>query len=473
MIRERLWIKFMAGLAAVVVLGGAVLYMSINLSTRRMYETLARESDVAAAEALARIFGRYYEQTGSWRGFERYFREFTAPGGGPMPGPMGGPMGGMMMRRLGVFSRIVLTGPEGRVLLDTNRRLQGTFHPPGHIEKGVPVRAHGRLVGYLFVGTMIEPALEPVEREFLAMVNRTVIITVIAVLAAALVVTGFLVRRITGPLGRIETGAARVGSGDFSARVPVTSRDELGRVAGRFNEMAASLEEADIWRNRLISDSAHELRTPMSLIQGRLEMMLDGVYDIDRQNVKRVYDEALHMAELIEELKTLSDADRGSLVTKRVSVDLGNLAQRAVDSFRVRTEEKGIHLGLNKAESPVVIDADEGKIYQVLLNVIGNAVGYTPEGGSVEVRISPAAVRTGTARTGGEISVADTGPGVPEDKLEKIFERFFRMEETRSREHGGRGLGLAISKAIVESHGGTIRASNRPSGGLDIRILLP
>ncbi|MFP4562110.1 MAG: ATP-binding protein [Spirochaetia bacterium] len=471
--RGGLGFKFMAAFAAVIITGGAVMYTVINLSTRRQYQTLARESDIAAAEALSRLFAGYYEQTGSWKGVERFFRLLTEREERVDEGPGGhmrGPRGGMMMRRLGVFSRIVLIGPRGGVVFDSRGSLAGSFHPPRHIERGVPVRAFGSVVGRLFVGTMVEPALDPVERRFLKQVNVMVIIILSVVLAAALLITGFLVRRITGPLKKIERASEKIGSGDFSARVSVANRDELGRVAGRFNRMAASLEEAEIWRRQLISDSAHELRTPMSLIQGRLEMMLEGVYDIDRENVTRVYEEARHMTDLIEELKSLSDADRGELLSRRGPVDVNRLTERAAESFRSRTEARGIRLETRPMSDAAVVEGDEGKLYQVVLNVIGNAVRFTSDGGSIEVRTGREATGKGS---GVFISIADTGPGVPRDKLDRIFDRFYRVDEARNREHGGRGLGLAISKAIVESHGGTIRALNCPAGGLEIRIFLP
>lgn len=480
--RGKLGFKFMAAFAAVIIIGGAVLFTVINLSTRSQYETLARESDIAAAEALSRLFAGYYEQSGSWEGVGRLLRLLTdgeeaprpleGPEGpeGRMRGPMGGPMGGMMMRRLGIFSRIVLTGPRGRVIFDSRGILEGSFHPPRHIERGVPVRVFGSVAGYLFVGTMVEPALDPVEQQFLSTVKRTVIVTLSAVLAAALLITGLLVRQITGPLKKMEEASERIGSGDFSARVTVSSRDELGRVAGRFNRMAASLEEAEIWRSRLISDSAHELRTPMSLIQGRLEMMLEGVYEISRETIAKVHEEARHMAALIEELKDLSDADRGELLSQREPVDVNRLVERALESFRVRTDDRGIALEMRTTADTARVDADAGKIYQVLLNVIGNSVRYTPEGGCIEVRTSRRKIGGGT---GVSISVADTGPGVPADKLDRIFDRFYRVDEARNREHGGRGLGLAISKAIVESHGGAVTAVNRPAGGLEVRVTLP
>jgi signal transduction histidine kinase len=176
------------------------------------------------------------------------------------------------------------------------------------------------------------------------------------------------------------------------------------------------------------------------------------------------------MTDLIEELKSLSDADRGDLLPRHETVDVRRLSERAVESFRSRTEARSIRLESLPLSDSAVVEGDEGKLFQVLLNVLGNAVRFTPDGGSIEVRTgrSPAGRDEGVF-----LSVADTGPGVPEDKLDRIFDRFYRIDEARNREHGGRGLGLAISKAIVESHGGTIRAFNRPAGGLEIRIYLP
>ena len=234
----------------------------------------------------------------------------------------------------------------------------------------------------------------------------------------------------------------------------------MRRLGRSFNEMTARLQASDDQRRRLLADVTHELRTPLSVIQGNLEGISDGVYAADEQHLAPVLEETRVMARLLDDLQMLSTADAGALRLDREPTDLGALAGEVVAAFQPRAAEAGVVLS-SAPSSLADIDVDALRIRQVLENLVANALRHTPAGGTVTIRLS---------REEGGISVAvsDTGTGIPADELDSIFDRY-----TRSADSGGSGLGLAIAKSLVEAHGGSIRADSATGHGTTIRLLLP
>jgi signal transduction histidine kinase len=361
----------------------------------------------------------------------------------------------------------------------------------------MPVRitdgSAGRAVAFLYVGSMIGPVLEPADRAFLRSVNRSVFLTTVLVVMLAAGLGTILVINITSPIWSLHAASKRIGQGDLSARAGKDGssrmksgataagkrnssrgsqrRDELGELTEQFNSMADSLEKAAESRKRIIADTAHELRTPVSLIQGKLEMILEGIYSPDRDTLSALYEETKLLAGLIEELQQLADADAGSLFLKKGPVSLSSLMEHAAEMFAPEMKKKGIIFSFPSPQSgepfeEFPVRADPRKITQVIANLLSNAVRHTPEGGSVEAVLDQS---SGEVR----LSVANSGPPIPEDKLESVFDRFYRLDEGRSRKEGGAGLGLAICKVIVEAHGGRIWAENIRSFGVRFTFSLP
>jgi len=281
-----------------------------------------------------------------------------------------------------------------------------------------------------------------------------------ALFILGLMVIGRSVRRMAGPIGEVMEAADRVADGDYSARVSAQGPGEVRRLGRSFNEMTARLQASDDQRRRLLADVTHELRTPLSVIQGNLEGISDGVYAADEQHLAPVLEETRVMARLLDDLQMLSTADAGALRLDREPTDLGALAGEVVAAFQPRAAEAGVVLS-SAPSSLADIDVDALRIRQVLENLVANALRHTPAGGTVTIRLS---------REEGGISVAvsDTGTGIPADELDSIFDRY-----TRSADSGGSGLGLAIAKSLVEAHGGSIRADSATGHGTTIRLLLP
>ena len=282
----------------------------------------------------------------------------------------------------------------------------------------------------------------------------------LAVFVGAIWLIARSVRRMLGPIGDVLEAAERVADGDYSARVDPRGPREVRRLGRTFNEMTARIEASDGERRRLLADVTHELRTPLSVVQGNLEGIVDGVYAADEERIGIVLDETRLLARLLDDLQTLSTADSGGLRLAREDTDLGALAADVVAAFTPRAQAAAIRLSAAADGAPRA-DVDPFRLRQVLENLVANALRVTPPAGEV-------AVTAAEAESGAEIMVSDTGPGIPEDELEAVFDRY-----TRAADSGGSGLGLAIARSLVEAHGGAISAERRDEGGTTVRVRLP
>jgi two-component system sensor histidine kinase BaeS len=277
---------------------------------------------------------------------------------------------------------------------------------------------------------------------------------------AGLVLVGRSVRRMFGPIGEVMEAADRVAGGDYSTRVSARGPGEVRRLGHAFNEMTTRLQVSDDQRRRLLADVTHELRTPLAVVQGNLEAMVDGVHALDEEHLLTVLEETRVMARLLDDLQTLSTADAGALRLDLEPTDLAAVAAEVVSAFAPTAGLAGVTLTSVGGELPE-IDADPLRVRQVLDNLVANAVRHTPAGGEVTIRL----MRDERAIV---VAVEDSGRGIPEDQLDTLFDRY-----SRSADSGGSGLGLAIAKSLVEVHGGSIEAANAGEQGAVIRFRLP
>jgi two-component system, OmpR family, sensor histidine kinase BaeS len=283
---------------------------------------------------------------------------------------------------------------------------------------------------------------------------------VLLVLVLGVWLVGRSVRRTLGPIGDVMEAADRVADGDYATRVEPRGPGEVRRLGRAFNEMAARLQANEDQRRRLLADVTHELRTPLSVVHGNLEGMADGVYEPDAERLGAVIEQTRVMARLLDDLQTLSTAEAGSLRLEREPTDLEALAADVVAAFGPRAAAAGVEV-VTEADGVAVLEVDGVRIRQVLENLVTNALRHTPAGGRVAIRLAQVDDAV-------EIAVADTGPGIPAEQLETVFDRY-----ARSADSGGTGLGLAIARSLVEAHRGSIRAESPPGGGATIRLRLP
>ena len=331
-------------------------------------------------------------------------------------------------------------------------------------------------------------------------------------LALPLLAVGLAVRTFRGiarPLADVMAAADAVAQGDLSVRVPVHGRGEFDRLAESFNRMVEELERADQQRRNLTADVAHELRTPLHIIQGNLEGILDDVYEPTAEHIGATLDETRSLARLVDDLRTLSLAEAGQLPLVWEPVDVIELLADVGTSFSGQAEAAGIDLRVEPAlpvpstvEGPVpstvegslpngadgdpstmTVTADVGRLDQVLGNLIANALRYTPAGGTITLRAEPVLSPStslgidsaeGPVQDGVRITVCDTGEGIPAEDLPYIFDRFWRGDRSRSHAGGaGSGLGLAIARQLVWAHGGRIGVESQPGQGTTFTVELP
>jgi two-component system sensor histidine kinase BaeS len=390
------------------------------------------------------------------------------PGGAPDNDRMRDMMGDMMMGRrdwnretLGL-DRLVITDTAGTVLWNNSEYREDILSPEGR--RSVAIRHRGRNVGYLYLGRMIPDIAGPPEISLIRSVGVVTWIVAGFVFLIALALGSLLTRHIIRPVKILNRAAGDVESGRLDTRVPDSRKDEMGDLSRSFNSMTASLESADRQRRRLVADSAHELRTPVSLIRARIEMMEEGVYPMDAVNLAALSDEAQRLSRLVDELKLLSELESPVYTPDIETVELGGLLKDAVSAAEPVARREGLVISTSFDEA-LYASVDRDHLHRLAANLISNALRHA-EG---QIRVS-AARRNREVK----IMVEDDGPGIPEDWREKVFERYFRGDASRNRESGGSGLGLAICLEIARAHRGTITVGESESlGGAEFSLTIP
>ncbi len=366
------------------------------------------------------------------------------------------------------FTNWVLIGTDGRVYA------AGTNYPGplgealvriDNLEIHVPLRVDGVVVGELVTFGGIS-SFNDLAIDVLGQVGLVFMILFAILAFFAGLVAYQLARRYVDPLADVIAAAQLVAGGRLSARAPVRGTGDLRVLNDSFNHMADALERSDRERRELLADVAHELRTPLSIVQGRLEGMVDGIYDLTPESIAPALEETYLLERLVEDLRTLTLAESGTLRFDTQPIQIADVARRVVDVFQAPAAEHGVSLHLEAAEPAPTVEADPIRMEQIIGNLVDNGLRYTPAGGRVELSVFAVDGHV-------HLSIADTGPGVPEAEVARIFDRFWRGEKSRARVAGGAGLGLAIVRQLVEAQGGATHASLRSEGGLVITVAFP
>nr|WP_092070422.1 HAMP domain-containing sensor histidine kinase [Dendrosporobacter quercicolus]NSL48241.1 HAMP domain-containing histidine kinase [Dendrosporobacter quercicolus DSM 1736]SDM10273.1 Signal transduction histidine kinase [Dendrosporobacter quercicolus] len=307
------------------------------------------------------------------------------------------------------------------------------------------------------------------EQVFLASVHRSLIWVGLALIVAAFGASFALARSITIPLRKLATAVEQIEKGNFEQHIAVESQDEVGHLAMAINRMNDALNQNNRLRQRLLADVAHELRTPLSVIQGNLEGMLEGVVDINQTQLSSLYDETVHLNRLIKDLRDLSLAEAGQLLLERQLTDINQLIDKVVHMLEPQAEEKAIVFANHLQPVPAVL-VDAGRINQILYNLLTNALRHTPRQGQISITT---ALTTEAGQQWLKVTVADNGTGISAEDLPFIFNHFYRADKARDRRSGGSGIGLAIVKQLADVHGGKVTVESTRGLGSSFAVYLP
>lgn len=466
---NRLWVRLSLafGLVTLAAVVAAAVLANMQVSTDfRQYVFHNQMLQSTLPPALA----DYYASHGSWAGVEELLSTMRGPGMGMGQGQgqgNGNSQGqgrGMMM---GQGGGLLLADAAGQVVYNASGDNLGSRLPQQALADALPVTLQGQTIGYLTSATPGNQVALTAEAEaFLSQVNRSLlqaglIAGILGVLLGVLIARG-----LAAPLGRLADAARRIARGHLDERVPVTGATEIADLAGAFNEMSAHLEEAEQLRRNMVADIAHELRTPLSVVQGNLRAILDDVYPLEKEEIASIYDETLVLNRLISDLRELAQAEAGQLSLNLQPTQLTTLVEGMADRFRELAREKNIALTTTLPSQLPSLSADEDRLKQVLHNFLSNALRHTPPGGSIEIKAEalPGQVR---------VSVRDSGSGIAPEDLPRVFDRFYRADKSRARDQGGSGLGLAISRQLIRAHSGEVGADSTPNHGSEFWFTLP
>jgi signal transduction histidine kinase len=430
-------------LVVVVTIGATFFFIyQTTRSEIRQFEERAEDMRVGRIEVE---LSQYYYQQGSWEGIQPFVEQW-----GNIHG-----------------ERIILTDNQGTVVADSQGELLGEPYQPDTQGRVILPPWERGAIGTFYVASEPPPGVGLISLQILyRSIGRFFLWGGLVAVAIAVALAFLLSRRTLAPVRALTSAAERLGRGDFSQRVQIKDKGELGELAQTFNSMAGDLERTEKLRQNMVADVAHELRTPLSNIQGYLEALRDGVMKPDKETIRSLYEESSLLSRLVDDLQELSLAEAGELKLVLQAEDIGELIRRAVAAVEAKKKAKGLSLAVELPEKLPPANIDSRRIGEVLHNLLENAVDHTGKEGSIKV----------AARQRGnwvEVSVADTGEGIPAEELPSIFERFYRVDKSRARATGGSGLGLTIAKRLVEAHGGRIEVQSQPGKGSRFAFTVP
>ena len=429
---------------------------------------------MTGSEGLVGALEDYFRTNQTWQGVELLF---TAQGMGQGMGHRGQGMGAGMESNQGagmMNQRLRLTDEQGNILIDTANEPTNGRLSSDELNRAVPLVVNGQTVGYL----LPEGGLgftRTDETALINRINRAAITAGLIAVVVSLLLASLLAYRLMRPVRELTKAANQLAHGDFSQQVPVHGNDELADLGRAFNQMAASLEEAEISRRAMTADIAHELRNPLSVQRATLEALQDGIYPLTIKNLKSVMEQNYLLNRLVEDLRTLALADSGQLSLEYTPTDLTALVERVVERYKPQADSRDISLMVSTPDHFPMISLDPGRVGQIIGNLLSNALRYTPDSGRIDIEVNyphdGSAISNQTDLI--QITIHDNGPGIPSEALPHIFDRFFRADRARSRDEGGSGLGLAIARQLAQAHGGNLEAQNRPQGGACFILSLP
>jgi signal transduction histidine kinase len=457
-------LKIILVLVIVSLAGALFTTFFIQSRTRNAFDTYIHNQD---RTALADLLITHYEEYLSWENADILFHDFyraripNLPGGG----------GGKNPNKPGEnnFNHpFVLADPNGIVLIRSTNQLGfqiGDQIKVNELEKSWPLEINGEVEGYL-VPVPTPPNRNTMQKTFLGTVQKGLFISSLVTLMIALVLGGILITSFTRPIRRLADGTERIAKGELGYQVEIKSGDELGRLAASFNEMSTDLQNADQLRKQMTADIAHDLRTPLSILHGYTEAISEGKMDGSPELYQSMHQQTRHLNYLIEDLRTLSLLDSEEIQFQLENIDPGRILAQTQTAFLPLAAKKDLILSLEIVDELPRIDLDPDRLTQILGNLINNAINILPTGGNIWLN----AWQEGEALV---IEVKDDGLGIAEDELPLIFNRHYKTDPSRGQDGSSSGLGLAITRKLVEALGGEISVTSKLGQGTSFLISFP
>jgi len=450
--RFSLTTKMALAFTAVVLIAIAGIVIFTTTDSNRQLTNYMNRGGLLGIENLITNLEAHYQDTGSWQGVESSFG--TNPRGNNNS-------------RMAMY-QFTLTDPDGIVQWSNSGDEEGSRLSGKTKTEGLKLVDRSQIViGYLVVKEDGGPVANQVT-PFIERMNRALVLAGMVAGLAALVLAIVISRQLLKPVSALVIAADSISSGDLTARVNISSKDEFYTLGTTFNQMAENVQSSDERKKALTADVAHELRTPLSVQKAQLEAMIDGVIPISVDNLQAISNQTDVLSRLVDDLRTLALTDSRELQLEMQKVRLDEVLESMVDSLRpqISLEDTKIIYQFGQNSKGQVVLIDTGRLSQVMQNILTNAMRYGKNGGIIRVSL----IKDESSLV---IRVHDNGSGIPEDALPHLFERFYRHDKARSRDSGGTGLGLSIAKNLVTLMGGEISAMNHPSGGAVFELRFP
>ena len=464
--------RLIVSFALVLALALAGVSVYIGLAAGREADRLQGRTDLARAKRIEQTLAQFYAINKGWRDVQPMLERAGFLAGRDIV--VFNRNGKVVGDTSGAASTIAATAASGSKPVVVGRNKVGTVYiGPGRGRKPDLLDKRQAALWKKFAEAAGRPLPEdpssieePPWTRFADATNRSLLLAGTAAGAAGLLLVSLMSRRMLRSVRTLTSAAERMGTGDLSQRVPAGGRDEIGQLARTFNAMADGLETAELQRRNMVADVAHELRTPLSNIQGYVEAVRDGVLEPDGDTLGTIHQQVLYLSDLVEDLRLLAETEAGDFRLDREPGSLIEAVRTSVEGVRARAEAKGVGLEIDLPPETPTVEFDRTRIAQVVGNLLDNAIRHTPAGGKVTVSadVGPAVAT---------VTVADTGEGIPADALPFVFDRFYRADPSRSRVTGGAGLGMTIARQLVEAHGGSIRVRSAPGEGAIFTVELP
>jgi two-component system OmpR family sensor kinase/two-component system sensor histidine kinase BaeS len=457
---NRLWVRLTLAFVLITLVGVAVIALLTNWSAGNEFRQYLARQEMMMQSGLFDDLVAFYQRNSNWNGVAEVINNYSMPMMGRGRGQGAGQGRGM--------SAIRLADANGQIVYDERNANIGSSLSADERAIAQTITVNRKIVGYLVLGQPTRVTLNPVEQSFLDQLRNTLIVA--ALLAGGLgIVAGFVISRaLAAPLSNLADAARAFAARDWNRRVRVQGADEIAQVAREFNAMADELQRAETLRRNMIADIAHELRTPLAVLQGNLSAMLDEVYPLERSEIATLYDETRLLSRLVDDLRELALADAGQLPLNTQAVNVAETLRATLANFSVAADAQNIRITMAPGEE-LSARADPDRLAQILRNLIANALRHTPSGGAISLQCTVNSEQTEFVT----ISVSDTGEGIAADDLPNVFERFYRADKSRTRTSGNTGLGLAIAKAWVEAMDGKIGAESELGRGSRFWFTLP